>query len=147
MAQLQTDSLLEIVAEVLESSAFVSLSPADPSVPPPENAEIATIELVGAGRLHIAASPRLGSLIAANIMGFEPGSPEADAGSGDALKEILNITAGGFSSRLDPVPEMCLPQITPLADAGAWKAWVEKMSAEVVLADEHPLAIAFEAKS
>jgi hypothetical protein len=119
----------------------------DPSAPLPESAVVATIELSSIGRLHIATSPRLGSLIAANILGFEPGSVEADAGAADALKEILNITAGRFCSEQDPVPEMGLPQTSTLADAAAWKTWVEQMSAEVVMAEEHLLAIAIEGKS
>jgi hypothetical protein len=143
----QTASLLECLAEALESTAFVSLMPVEGEVSAPSSTLVATIPLGAAGRIHLAAPAALGALIATNILSLEPGAPEAMLRARDAMKEILNMTAGAYSSTLDPIPEMGLPEISTLDDAPSWESWVGRMSAEVVLADEHVVAIAFEGRS
>ncbi|HUO07004.1 MAG TPA: hypothetical protein VM008_01625 [Phycisphaerae bacterium] len=144
MSQLEINPLMESLVIAFESTAFISLIPAEPGTPPPERAIVATIPLEGVGRLHIAASSRLGALIAANIMALEPDDPEALRCGPDALKELLNVTAGGYCSTLEPVPEMGLPHVELLADGAAWKAWVKERGATVLLAEEHLLAVAIE---
>jgi hypothetical protein len=144
MSLLETNPLMESLVIAFESTAFISLTPAERGTRAPERAIIATIPLKGVGCLHIAAASRLGAVIAANIMALEPDEPEALRCGPDALKEILNITAGGYCSSFDPTPEMGLPQVELLTDAISWKQWVYDKGATILLAEEHLLAVAIE---
>ena len=144
MSQLLNNSLVESLVAAFEATAFISLMPADASMPAPEYSIVATIPLIGVGRLHLAAPQRLGALVAANIMALEPDDPDAILGAPDALKELLNITAGGYLSTFETIPEMGLPVVTRLADAAAWQEWVQRTGATVLQAEEHLLAIGLE---
>lgn len=144
MSQLEINPLMESLVTALESSAFISVIPPEGAVAPPERAFVATIELMGVGKLHIAAATRLAAVIAANILALEPEAPEALRCAPDALKEILNMTAGGYCSAMERVPEMGLPRVEVLADGAAWEAWVQSKGATVLLAEEEVLAAAVE---
>jgi hypothetical protein len=147
MAQTTLDILLESLAESLETTAFISLMPPEPDTTL-QTGLVVSMELDNGARLHIAAARELGSIIAANMLALEPGSAEADARAEDALKEILNVTAGLYLSRAlgdsAQMPEMSLPVVTAISSNDQWKRWVEMRGAEVVLAEGYPVAVAIE---
>ena len=147
MLALSTDLLLEALAEVLQTMAFISPEPSTGDAPAPADAVCLSLRWTGvcAGEIRLAAPRQLGELLAVNILAVEPGTPEAGRRALDALQELCNITAGTLLARLcdasQDAPEMSLPQVTPLPDAAAWSQFVAQPETLVLLAEGLPLAI------
>lgn len=84
---------------VLEDAAFVFTEPvAEPIDANSWPGTVIEVQLpftgpVG-GRFVLAASAELCSELAVEMLGVEPGDPEADASSEDVLGELLNMLAG-----------------------------------------------------
>jgi chemotaxis protein CheY-P-specific phosphatase CheC len=144
----KTELLLEALAEVMETTAFISLSPLPEETPAIESLLVVTMPIGGACKIHIAAPAALAAAIACNILMLDPGSPEADERGSDALKEILNVTSGLYLSRADwlagAIPEMQIPQSRAIQGADAVAAWLKSVNAQLALAEENPVAIAIE---
>ena len=147
MPALSPDLLLESLAEVLQTAAFIAPEPAPPDTPAPADMVWVTLRWSGcrAGQLTLAAARPLGQLLADNILAVPPGTPEAAAHALDALQELGNITAGTLLARAcgdDPdAPEMSLPTAQVSSDAAAWTAFTADPHTLVVLAEGHPLAV------
>ena len=143
--------LLEALAEVMETTAFISLSP-PPALPEEmpaiESLLVVTMPIGDACKIHIAAPAALAVAIACNILMLDPGSPEAEERGSDALKEILNVTSGLYLSRADwlagAIPEMQIPQSRVIQGADAVAAWLKAVDAQLALAEENVVAIAIE---
>jgi hypothetical protein len=150
MGKARTDLLLESLAEVMETTAFISLSPLPEGAPPAESLLVVSMEIGVNCRIHIAAPVELAAGIATNILMLEPESDEARERAADSLKEILNVTAGLYLSRAPwlevAIPEMQIPRDRMIEGAGNVAAWIKAAEAQVVLAEEHVVAIAMEGR-
>jgi hypothetical protein len=139
--------LLEALAEALQTMAFVCPEPLTGDLPAPHTADCLCVRWTGggAGELQLATPRKFGELLAVNVLALEAGSAEAAARAVDALQELCNITTGGLLARLcdspDDAPEMGLPTATVLADAAAWRGFVDQPGTTVLLAEGYPLAV------
>lgn len=80
--------------KVLEESAFVLLEPGPPS---PEPLPVRVAIWIGApvnAHLVLSTAPAVAQEVAENLLGLEPGSPEARVQGVAALSEVANIVAG-----------------------------------------------------
>ena len=115
--------LEEVLGQVLQEAAFVFAEPADEPegwAPPVVTAEIA-FESVRGGVLRLAVPPRGAVEIAANMLGVDPGDPEAEEHGRAAVAEILNVIGGAFVTRFfgTKVPTQLGLPTTALVDAPA----------------------------
>lgn len=96
------DELLkEILAETLESFAFIFSEPADPTPPASIPYLWATIAFHSAqdkGCLTMAVPDPVCREMAANILGAEPAETDEQTAK-DALKELSNVVLGSFTAR------------------------------------------------
>lgn len=95
-ALISSEDLGEILSHALEEGAFIFLEVTDSL--PEEQGEVvqAHLSLNGAisCELTLCASVEFAEVIAANLLGVEPGDEEALGKGSDAIGEILNIVAG-----------------------------------------------------
>jgi len=117
-----TPALLEeVLGQVLQEAAFVFAEPSDEPdcwTPPVLIAQIA-FESVRGGMLRLTLPPRGAVEIAANMLGVDPGDPEAETQGRAALAEILNVIGGAFVTRFfgTKVPSQLGLPSTALLDA------------------------------
>ena len=150
MANAPLELLLESLAEVLETTAFVSLTPSGPEPPRFDRAFIISIPLGLGCKIHLAAPREFGAVVAAGMLALELGGAEADERAQDALQEIINVTAGLYLSRAPwlegRIPEMDIPTARYVEDAGQVTQWIQTVSARVVQAESYPIAVAIEGR-
>lgn len=94
--------LLEgVLGDVLQDAAFVFGEPAEEPAGWERPVLVASIafESTQGGALRLAVGPQLASEIAANMLGLEPGDPEAEAQGRAAVGEVLNVIGGAFLTR------------------------------------------------
>jgi chemotaxis protein CheY-P-specific phosphatase CheC len=117
-------ALTAAARRILEDAAFVFTEEA--SDPTPESAWSQTVSQAClpfkgpvSGRFMLAASPRLGETLAAEMLGTDPGSPESAEQAEDALREILNMTAGATLEGVfpDELWELSVPEIKRVSPA------------------------------
>jgi hypothetical protein len=101
MLEPTAEMLADVLGTVLQDSAFMFAEP----VEEPESwalplltAEIAFESLRG-GVLRLSTPPRGAIEIAANMLGVDPGDPEAETQARSALAEVLNVVGGAFVTR------------------------------------------------
>jgi len=101
MTTLTTDTLARTACDILEETAFIFASPANAVPSGPAQLVVAQLSVSGEvrGSLILAVPPSVGSEIAANLLGLEPGDPDADSQAADAVGEILNIMAGALAAQ------------------------------------------------
>lgn len=128
MPEVYAEPDLELFANALETMAFISPAPAAPPLMIPPRCHVATITFrggPGTGAVEIAASIDFGAYVASNQLGCDVADEQAVTYAGDAIKELLNVFAGGTLDQLaarDGVTyEMSTPSIAPLEDATAWE--------------------------
>jgi hypothetical protein len=93
--------LADVLGTVLQDSAFMFAEPTEEPeawAPPVFSAELA-FESVRGGVLRITTPPRGAVEIAANMLGVDPGDPEAETQASSALGEVLNVVGGAFVTR------------------------------------------------
>ncbi len=102
MSELSKEMLQAVISSILEESAFVFLSVADP--PPPFEEEILEASLPfsgpGAGTLVITATTSFAANLAANLLGTDESDPSNAEHASDAFGEIVNIIGGEFVNAL-----------------------------------------------
>jgi CheY-specific phosphatase CheX len=123
LSRLEPDALLAALADALETMAFVSLAPADPSAAaatPPADPLRIRIGFAGPARgsLEMIAPRALGRLVLSNARGDAPddvSDPEAE----DALRETMNVWAGALFrvEAGDDQFDITLPAAAPAAPA------------------------------
>lgn len=137
------DILSTVTSGILEKSAFLFAEPEDaPSTRETWPEEVLAVDLVfraqKKARLRIASVPQVGMRLAEEILGTDPGDPEARRDSEDALGEVTNMTAGKLVTRLfgpDGTWELGLPRVRTLA-AGDYLEERKNVVACVLLLDE-----------
>lgn len=122
-------ALCRVFKVVLERQAFMFAEPAGlediSSAKGPFMA--ATIGFSGeiGGRLTLAVSKSLMPEIASNYLGMDADDPFVEARSGDACKELLNVTCGHLLTTMrgeEPVFELTTPALSEVA-AGTMAEW------------------------
>jgi chemotaxis protein CheY-P-specific phosphatase CheC len=117
-------ALTAAARRILEDAAFVfteeASDPTQESAWPPTVSQ-AYLPFTGpiSGRFMLAAMPRLGETLAAEMLGAEPGSSESAEQAEDALREILNMTAGATLEDLfgDELWELSVPEVKRVSPA------------------------------
>jgi hypothetical protein len=104
MTPIEPELLSRVTRQVLEEAAFVFLEPAD-SPPPFKDGEIVSGRIAlhgpaGDGELLLATSAEVSQMLAANLLGLDPGEAGAEHQAADALGEIVNIIAGALLEQL-----------------------------------------------
>ncbi len=103
------DCLLEQeLATVFEEMTFMFLEPLDEPEPWPGEGVLARLAFHGpeSGEMLLAAEPDLAVEIAANLLGMEPDSPDAEASKESAVSEMLNVLAGILLHKMFPDPDV-----------------------------------------
>lgn len=123
-----TNELVEGLAYALETLAFVCLAPAEmPELP--QQPVRCTMVCKGslAMRLNMIAPLSLGHVIAANMLGTDPGDPEAVNRAFDSLREVMNVTCGALCAKVGEAElisvELELPDATAIEGDAAKAAW------------------------
>ena len=119
--------LADVLGAVLQDSAFIFAEPMEeePEWTPPVFAAEIGFESVRNGVLRLVTNPRGAVEVAANMLGVDPGDPEAEAQGRSALAEILNVVGGAFLNRFfgGKVPsQLGLPKTVVLSDLPATAA-------------------------
>ena len=98
----QSCPLTQVFSEVLANMAFLFTAPR-PEFPPPEDGWLeCTIGYRGPerGSLRLRCSDGFGRLLAANLLGLQPNSPEALGAVEDTVKELLNVLCGRMTTAI-----------------------------------------------
>jgi CheY-specific phosphatase CheX len=115
--------LLEVSTHVFETSAFMAVYP--PEVTnleggfPPMAASISFKGPVN-GRLILAVSPEILTLLATSMLGLDFGDEVGEDGKNDALLEVLNMMCGNVLTGIhgsEPVFDLCPPELIPCEEA------------------------------
>ena len=137
--------LVESIATALEMMAFISLSPAEEPLTPPDEPVHVRIEFRGArsGRLELVVSRDLGRLLLDNTLGCDASETLVMPNPNDALVELANITCGTLLKRLEGGSrcEMQVPVLRPFDAAAEWEALVSDGTADVVDAEGMAVAV------
>jgi hypothetical protein len=101
MSDPSPEMLTEVLSSVLEEAAFFLIEPE--AVPDHFEGDVFSasidFEAMRGGQLRLTASRNLARNLAANMLGIDPGDPEADEQGRNALGEILNVLGGAFVTR------------------------------------------------
>ena len=139
--------LVETLAQVLETMAFISLVPVEAPLNAPRNPLLVSIGFTGpaGGAVEIVASEDFAVLLAGNILGSSPDDADAVRRAGDAIKELVNVVCGALLAKRDPGParnfEVGIPMLATFDATAKWQAFVRSPDAAVFEADGHTIAI------
>src|SRR4051794_30613834 len=109
MKTIEPDLLMTVLAEALETMAFISIEPAFDQTACTNPLQV-LLNFSGSvsGQLSLCAPPALGMAIAANLAAVEPEAVSAEQAA-DALRELANVTAGLLLRQVCTAEEM--PQL------------------------------------
>lgn len=92
-------ALREVAEDTFASMAFMFPAMGEPAATPPSSpqmvAEVAFSGPLG-GRLRIAVSAEMIPVLAANMLGLEPGEQPSPVQQSDAFKELANVVCGNL---------------------------------------------------
>ena len=138
-----------VFADVLEKQAFLFAEPApeDLLVFPEAGTVVASVGFDGDmdGTIVLTCPGNLALEMAANMMGVDASSDSAREKTGDALKEVLNVTCGNVMTALAgmrPVFNMAPPVIMECT-AGAWDYYKSSADTVGLLVDGQPILLNF----
>lgn len=144
MSPIEPEILLTALAHALETMAFVGVEPLESPFVCEEPLRV-TLAFDGpvSGELSIIAPRALGALVAANLFSVDPSVAQPPERSADALRELVNVTAGLVFRQIcktDEMPQLQIPVVAALE--GEPDASLAALSA-----DGHPISIALECKA
>ena len=136
----------EVLAEALETMAFITAVPADPSADAPLSALMIRMPFRGpfSGVVEMVAAPGLGALLASNLFGSDADPSTTDDRAHDALKELLNITCGLLFRKLATPQagfDIALPELSDFDVTADWSRFVRRLGVSVLDAEENRVAI------
>ena len=113
------DKAVEVIGRILSESAFIFTDPLDEAETPDRvawDAQGVALEFSGhcRGRVSLWAGSEFLRYAAANMLGVDEESAEAEQKGMDALKEILNIVVGNLLTAVygaDPVFDLGIPRM------------------------------------
>jgi CheY-specific phosphatase CheX len=140
--------LLAVATEVLAKQAFLFAAEgklADGQAP--DGSLHAAIVFSGPtrGTMELAAPMDLCAELAGNLLGLEPGHPDAAANAADALKELLNVACSHYLSAAHgsgPVFRLSVPVVTEI-DAARWATLAASDTAVVLDVDGTPALLRY----
>ncbi|HVP37986.1 MAG TPA: chemotaxis protein CheX [Candidatus Saccharimonadales bacterium] len=120
--EISRELLARVVGQTLEEAAFVFTEATDAPPSYPGVVLEARMQYAGPGRgeVRLAASPEVAVDLAANLLGEDPASPEAQERQADAVAELLNICCGALAREVFGPVEVCelsVPEVRRLAAA------------------------------
>lgn len=94
--------LHEVLGEVLADTAFTFVEPSEepPEWSAPVVSAAISFQTDRKGRVRIATGQGTAAELAANMLGVEPGDPEATLHARNAVSEILNVVGGALIVKL-----------------------------------------------
>jgi hypothetical protein len=132
--ELSGETLLEVLAGVLEDAAFITGEPVEPGAWAADGLLLATLTLGdGLGEVAVRAEGAFALLLAANLLGEEPDAVDAASGR-EAMAELLNMVAGGLVKAAGG-HSMGLPSVRP-AEAGSDARWSDAGARAAMVTDE-----------
>lgn len=96
------------------------------------------------GSVHCWCSRSFGAQLAANLLGVEPGTPDAQLAAEDALRELLNVLCGQLVTRwhgTDAVFNLSIPT-THETNQSPTDAGLDRHNRHAVLIDGEPVIVA-----
>ena len=147
MLETHHSPIVESLGEALETMAFISPVPIDPPEVAPGEPLLCRIDFAGPlrGTIEVMVGRQFAVLLCANMLGGSPEHPQARASAEDAVKELLNVTCGGFLARLHQPGTrtftVSLPSLSTADSAPAWRSFVESPAAATFDVDGDVLAI------
>ena len=135
---------MPLLANVFEQMAFMFADPADP-MPIDGRALRVQMRFSGTrnGQLLMAVPETMACELAANLLGTDPGSPEALGQATDALGEMLNVLCGHVVTLLagpDATTELTAPTIVN-GTPEDWTAWCADPVTVSMSMDGHPVLL------
>jgi hypothetical protein len=149
MFETHTSSIVESLVQAMETMAFTTPTPADPSAQPSADSLLLSMPFTGplSGTVEMVASEKVGIDLAANILATAPQDPAAKDYARDALKELLNVTCGLLLPTLAPEESdgtpfrMTLPQLKNFDCQTQWSAFAAAENTCVFDVDGRLLAL------
>ena len=119
--------VISVMAEVLETMAFMFADPCENKETPEEipDAIRASMEFCGEegfGAVSMTVPASMCMELASNILGMEPDDPNSQSKAEDALKELLNVVTGRLATGIfgtNPVFTLSVPEVT-IMDRDSW---------------------------
>ncbi len=144
MLKIHNDHLEASLSDALNVMAFISPMPPEDMAPPTGPALRTRIDFEGVttGSLELVCPLAFGAMLAANLLGTEPEASDNNA-SGDALRELLNVTCGTMLRNSGATQRGAIEMGVPTQesfDISNWNTFIES-DAVVVDADGCKLAI------
>jgi chemotaxis protein CheY-P-specific phosphatase CheC len=139
--------LEETIAEILEKQAFMFAMPVS-KTDMPETGDaviLAGISFDGEmkGMLKLAAPDRLSLELAANMLGLDADSPEAEEQRLSAIKELLNIACGNILTVIagvEPVFNIAIPEVETIGQ-DQWRDLLNDEESVALMIDDIPILI------
>lgn len=119
--------VISVMAEVLETMAFMFADPSEDANQPEEipDAIKASMEFCGEegfGSVSLTVPAQMCMELASNILGMDPDDPNSQNKAEDALKELLNVIAGRLATGIfgsKPVFTLSVPEVV-IMDRDSW---------------------------
>lgn len=147
-----TQPLLESVAVALETMGFIMPYPAAGPSPCPQEPRKISIDFKCnnlQGVVEVMTPLALGKLLAANMLGLEPGEEPPRRDVHDALCELLNVTCGNLLRKITlpnlDEPWMGLPGINDTPTSAEWDQFYSDPNSILLDADGTQIAIRMKA--
>jgi len=147
MLDTHTQTLVDSIAETLETMAFIMAMPAEEQLEAPCTSVKVSMSFEGpvSGTIEIMGGNELVELIAANFLGLEPEDDDVREKQIDAFKELLNTICGILLPKLataeSDIFDITIPVATEYEDVANWDAFVAQEHIAILDCDYYPLAI------
>ena len=148
MLEVNPQCLVEALARALGDMAFLAPLPWEgPRPAPVTNPVVASVRCHGAldGIVELLADEGFGAAIAANMLGLDAGDEKSLSATDDALRELMNITAGLVMRGLgDGAPGSLALDVPTVARGFApdhWDAFLADPRGAILDAEGRPVAI------
>jgi chemotaxis protein CheY-P-specific phosphatase CheC len=146
MPKQMKNMLIESLTEAMETTAFMIPMPPEEQLPGPSQGVLVSIDFNGPvnGTIELYVGSEFARMMAANVIGLEPDDHEAQNKSIDAVKELVNITAGVLLVKLTHSPadmfNLTIPRAREQLDSQSWEQYITQDNVTVLEVDGFPLA-------
>ncbi len=144
-----SETLTRVFTEVLEQLAFMFVEPPDSDfAPAPPDPVSANMSFRGpfSGIVTLAVPREMAPVLAANVLGLDPGDELGLQAARDALKELLNVICGNVLTAIagdEPVFDLTVPDVEDFT-AEAWDELADRPGTVYCIADEFPVLLNLE---
>lgn len=144
-----SDTLTRVFTEVLEQLAFMFVeTPETTETPVSVNLVSTSMTFRGpcSGTVTLVAPREMAPVLAANVLGLDPGEDLGTQAAYDALKELLNVTCGNVLTAIagdEPVFDLTVPQVAECSP-DAWTELAEQPGTIHCLVEDFPVLLHLE---